>query len=245
MKKVFVALLGASLASGAGGQNLIVNGNAESGNLTGWMLDASAAPAGNAIFGAPTQSVNGFLPAEGARLFVFDNAPTQAAPNSMIVVRMFQEHAIPAGATALDVGAFVASDPSFGSCDPTRVIMTLLDSGGAPVAGGFDTGWFFSPDWLALQEHVVLSAGATSFRLEFLGRLDCGVWIDTFFDGISVVAIVCPADFDGSGQVDITDLLQLLAAWGPCASCAEDLNDDGVVNTVDLLAILAAWGPCQ
>ena len=26
----------------------------------------------------------------------------------------------------------------------------------------------------------------------------------------------CPADFDDDGDVDATDLAELLAAWGPC-----------------------------
>jgi len=54
----------------------------------------------------------------------------------------------------------------------------------------------------------------------------------------------CAEDFDGDGEVATTDLLQLLAAWGPCAGCAEDLDGDGMVGTTDLLQLLAAWGDC-
>jgi hypothetical protein len=66
-------------------------------------------------------------------------------------------------------------------------------------------------------------------------QLDFGV---TFVD-------TCPADLTGSGSVNVSDLLALLAAWGPCAGCAADLNGDGQVNVSDLLALLAAWGPCS
>ena len=56
---------------------------------------------------------------------------------------------------------------------------------------------------------------------------------------------VCPADTNCSGRVNVTDLLALLAAWGPCpAPCDADINSDGEVNVTDLLAILAGWGPC-
>lgn len=51
-----------------------------------------------------------------------------------------------------------------------------------------------------------------------------------------------PADFDCSGAVDVTDLLQLLGAWGPCPGCLEDLNGDGIVNVSDLLQLLSRWG---
>ncbi len=56
--------------------------------------------------------------------------------------------------------------------------------------------------------------------------------------------IPCPEDINGDGVVNISDLLAVLAAWGPCPGCPEDITGDGVVNVTDLLAVLAAWGPC-
>ena len=52
----------------------------------------------------------------------------------------------------------------------------------------------------------------------------------------------CPADIDGSGAVDILDLLTLLADWGNC--CVGDLNGDGTTDVDDLLDLLGMWGPC-
>jgi hypothetical protein len=54
----------------------------------------------------------------------------------------------------------------------------------------------------------------------------------------------CPGDTDGDGNVGVTDFLNILAAWGPCAGCPEDLNFDGNVDVQDFLALLSAWGPC-
>lgn len=57
----------------------------------------------------------------------------------------------------------------------------------------------------------------------------------------------CLADLDESGAVDFTDLVAMLAAWGPCpadADCRADLDGDDLVGFTDLLALLAAWGPC-
>ena len=55
----------------------------------------------------------------------------------------------------------------------------------------------------------------------------------------------CWGDVDGNLMINVTDLLALLAAWGPCASpCPPDTNFDGTVNVTDLLALLAAWGAC-
>ncbi|MCH7603825.1 MAG: hypothetical protein IIB54_13770, partial [Planctomycetes bacterium] len=56
---------------------------------------------------------------------------------------------------------------------------------------------------------------------------------------------LCPTDTDNDGNVNVTDLLALLAKWGPCsAPCPPDNNGDGNVNVTDLLALLAAWGAC-
>ena len=55
----------------------------------------------------------------------------------------------------------------------------------------------------------------------------------------------CPADLDANGSVGASDLLALLASWGPCKGCPADFDGDGSVGASDLLALLANWGPCQ
>ena len=60
--------------------------------------------------------------------------------------------------------------------------------------------------------------------------------------------VVCRADLDNTGTINVADLLIVLATWGPCdpkEHCLEDLDDSGAVDVGDLLAVLAAWGPCQ
>ncbi|MFK7960497.1 MAG: hypothetical protein AB8G96_08220 [Phycisphaerales bacterium] len=54
----------------------------------------------------------------------------------------------------------------------------------------------------------------------------------------------CPADLDGDGQTGFSDVLEVLAAFGPCPGCPADLDGDGTVAFADLLVILAAFGPC-
>jgi 1,4-alpha-glucan branching enzyme len=53
-----------------------------------------------------------------------------------------------------------------------------------------------------------------------------------------------PADVNGDGMVDGSDLAAVLGAWGTGAGPA-DVNGDGVVNAADLAALLAAWGPVK
>ena len=56
--------------------------------------------------------------------------------------------------------------------------------------------------------------------------------------------VPCPEDLNGSGSVDLVDLLQVLSAWGTCPGCVEDIDNSGTVDLSDLLLLLTAWGPC-
>ncbi|MHC4947698.1 MAG: hypothetical protein ACYTG1_05490 [Planctomycetota bacterium] len=44
------------------------------------------------------------------------------------------------------------------------------------------------------------------------------------------------------GDVDVTDLLRILADWGTATGC--DIDGNGTVDVGDLLAVLALWGSC-
>ena len=55
----------------------------------------------------------------------------------------------------------------------------------------------------------------------------------------------CAGDVDGNGTVDVTDLLAVISAWGPCISCDEDIDANGAVDVTDLLTIISAWGACS
>ncbi len=70
------------------------------------------------------------------------------------------------------------------------------------------------------------------------------VTTEAYFDNLAVT--LCKADLDGNGMVDIGDFLQLLAAWGNCATpCLEDLDSDGAVGIEDFLQLLSEWGLCE
>ncbi|MDP7004761.1 MAG: hypothetical protein QF718_00930 [Phycisphaerales bacterium] len=53
----------------------------------------------------------------------------------------------------------------------------------------------------------------------------------------------CDSDVNGDGTTDVSDILDVVGAWGTSDSDA-DVNDDGVVNVADLLVIIDGWGPC-
>lgn len=57
-------------------------------------------------------------------------------------------------------------------------------------------------------------------------------------------AIPCPNDLDGSGAVDLGDILQVLSDWGPNPGVPADLDGDGLVGFADLLQVISTWGSC-
>jgi len=55
----------------------------------------------------------------------------------------------------------------------------------------------------------------------------------------------CVGDLDCDGEVRVSDLVILLASWGPCEGCPADIFPDGSVRVTDLIILLSNWGPCD
>ncbi len=59
----------------------------------------------------------------------------------------------------------------------------------------------------------------------------------------------CTGDVNGDGQVNVTDLIMVINAWGTddCVTNIDGLCEDapiGCVNVLDLILVLTNWGPC-
>ena len=132
-----------------------------------------------------------------------------------------------------DVGAFDAvPSGSFrvetDSQDPRRLRVMAADAW-----NGFEPGW--------------------EYRILPTEQLTCGpvggvpVSDDVAYH-LSIVGEGCPEDLDQSGQIDIVEILLILAFWGPAetpAAGAADVTGDGQVGIDDLLQMLRCWGPCS
>ena len=72
------------------------------------------------------------------------------------------------------------------------------------------------------------------------GCLHLGEHLAQFF-----LDLVCAADTDGTGAVDVNDLLAVLNDWGTDGSANDtDVDGSGVVDVNDLLAVITGWGGC-
>lgn len=61
---------------------------------------------------------------------------------------------------------------------------------------------------------------------------------------VLTLLIPLPADLDGDGSIDVSDILLLLAQWGPCPdchACSADLDGDCNVGIGDLAQMFSSW----
>ncbi|NNF42528.1 MAG: hypothetical protein HKN62_05690 [Phycisphaerales bacterium] len=110
-------------------------------------------------------------------------------------------------------------------------------------------------DWVLVEDSpfagipVGRKAGITKSRTNYDPELHDGPqWNNVLPTDFGPVVLDCRGDFDRDGSVGFSDLLQLLARWGPCPRdhyCDEDLSFNGAVDFSDLLAVLSAWGECR
>ena len=76
-------------------------------------------------------------------------------------------------------------------------------------------------------------------------ELESGSQVDLDWNGVpdDCESEPCPADTNGDGSVDGTDLATVLGFWGGNDPVA-DINGDDLVDGTDLSLILGAWGLC-
>jgi len=125
----------------------------------------------------------------------------------------------------------------------TRTFLSIV-SGAIESFPAYQLGTDLSGQLLAISEVDGRLFELDSTDGEFTFLQDYSIGMSDFAQATESVCS-CPADLDDSDDVGFSDLLILLAAWGPpCPGCPADLDGSGEVLFGDLLILLAAWGPC-
>ena len=169
---------------------------------------------------------------------LFENVPANEA----------DENDLPGGASRLL--------PSLYNQDPVAVLGHALDAEvDSYLAGGIGSGAFMSivlngPDDYLLE---VLNSGDSVIGSSDRGGLGVeeALRVNSLAAGDYTIRVtVLKAapndsifDLDNNGFVGASDVLGLLAAWGPNRGHPADFNGDGEVGASDLLMLLANWGP--
>jgi hypothetical protein len=163
--------------------------------------------------------------------------------NATFDITYVSDGTTPASELHITVGLFVNPD------NPVYIETSVdgtdlgFGSGAGTFKGTFETealnGVAVESFLIAPNSIVDLEIGAVNGGIE-----GTGYFVDSFinFDMVGFT----PGDLNGDGLVDTVDLLDLLAAWGPCPmpcppACTGDLDEDCAVGIGDLLVLLGNW----
>ena len=156
-----------------------------------------------------------------------------------------------ANATVLDAGPAVCTDMM-----PTGCLAALLAHRATPAGGDLTSDETAGGSWIAIPGEVVGTSPDAQGRV-LIAQLttdgtvvfDCNIQYSEADGSTPVVtelSIVfqnnCPEDIDGSGLVDIQDILTVLTQFGCSGMCMGDLDGDGSVAISDGLLVLGAFG---
>jgi hypothetical protein len=120
--------------------------------------------------------------------------------------------------------------------------LETVGPGGSQVSGN----WYFVEFDL---DTVSGFEPSNQFRVRFVASdLGSGSVIEAGVDGVGLSRSYCDeasctGDVNNDSNVDVTDLLEVVGAWGESGGPA-DVNGDGIVNVADILEVVGAWGPC-
>ncbi len=146
---------------------------------------------------------------------------------------------------------------------PPGITGTCVVAGAFHAGSNYHSPWrngFFFADFISGSIHVLRTDSNDQFKgFHFFGSSGDGivdfavdpqtgdVCVLTMWDGRvhRIHGLIRPGDVDRNGVVNVTDLLAVISAWGPCPNpltCPADLNVSGEVNVTDLLEVIANWG---
>ena len=196
----------------------LVNGNAETGDLTGWTGSSSVA----AVTTAEQWEWN-VSPFEGDLFFSLASEP---ATNGSLEQAGTME--IGKGPVLRLTGAY---QTEFG--DAGEAVVTLLDADSVQVAQQ-TTGTLLTPryEWGTFSVDVAVPPTAASWKIELLGTRNNGMYTNTYYDDIQFGIL---GDFNSDGVLDIDDLETLIAEVqaGSNDLLQFDVDHNGLVELVD------------
>jgi len=121
------------------------------------------------------------------------------------------------------------------------VTLELIGPSGPEINGGW-----FEKEFLVADIPGITNSD--QFRIRFTaGDTGDGSVVEAGVDAVQLRKLFCDpgldGDLDNDGDVDVDDLLALLANWGPCGvqDCIGDINGDNTVGVDDLLTLLANY----
>lgn len=149
---------------------------------------------------------------------------------------------IPCNITNVEVTSATACDEATNTYDLTFQV----DWVGTPDTGGLTVnGVSYPVSGNSLTSTITLPANGTWINLTatFDDESTCTSTLGNAYFGPQS-CVLCPADINGNGAIEVSDVLLVLSDFGCASGCnpATDLDGDGSITVADVLAVLSAFG---
>ena len=179
---------------------------------------------------------------DGTGVFIQDQPPYHYIGNGGYGVDQWEGLDTPCNITSLNVLEATACDPQTNTFDLTFEVNWV----GAPETGN-----------LAVNEDSFLVSGNSLVQTITLPANGIWVELNAFFEDEATCAatngnayfapeacVVCPADVNGNGAIEVSDVLMVLSDFGCASDCntMTDLDGDGSITVADVLTVLSAFG---
>ena len=179
---------------------------------------------------------------DGTGVYIQDQPPYHYIGNGEYGVDQWEGFDTPCNITSLNVLNATPCDPATNTFDLTFEVNWV----GAPETGN-----------LAVNEDSFIVSGNS--LVQTLTLPANGIWVElnAFFEDETTctatngnayfapeACVVCPADINGNGAIEVSDVLMVLSDFGCDTDCnsATDLDGDGSITVADVLTVLSAFG---
>jgi hypothetical protein len=167
--------------------SLLINDDAETGDLTGWVADAPPI----AAVASQSLSTGTVTPYEGRYFFSF---ATGQAPGSPIGMYQTGTEGLHAGGLMLSGWIQTEGWPGYPLPVVGEAILSVYDAGNSLLAAA-STGPLGTPHlgWEPFELALYFDAAeAASWRVDLRGHLNDGTDINVFYDGLQLIAVPAP-----------------------------------------------------
>jgi len=191
----------------------LVNGDAETGDLTGWV---TSDPQIGAV-ASQSQATGTVYPYEGDFFFSFALGPARGSVNDPpATIGMYQTGTTGLDGTGLRLTGWVQTENRSGSLaalvvpDAGEAILAVYDSDDVLLASA-STGILVTPNlqWQPFAVELDDVSGAAYWRVDLLGTVNDGTYVNAFYDGVELSSMAVPAP----GAVLLGSLGAGLVGW--------------------------------
>ncbi len=193
--RYFAALLITVVCVSGAEASLLLNGDAETGDMSGWSVDLSGASSGNtgiiAAVQSLSQSTGTVTPYEGRYFFSFATQATGSTPNAGDTIWMYQTGTAGLDQYALRLTGMYQTETYLGLSDVAEVVLSIYDPSNS-LLDSVTSGSLISPNltWQSFELSLLIPVNAASWKVELQGTDDSTTFTNVFYDDLELAAIV-------------------------------------------------------